>query len=409
MIPYPRAAAVVASFGVVAIMAGCAPTTVMAPAPRLAFPSPDSGPGGPALDRSEKRQISRGWTSLKAGDAAAARVSARHAGENPAARLLDLQATVVAKDGDPLVGLEELITTQPEYAAAWLTLSAAAEQAGREAVALEAARHGAELWSDQRWVERARDLHHRWVEDRVVAAQRLLEVGDAPGALETVEPALALEPADRGAVLVKARALLAEGELDEAEIVLVALSGDPDALLLAGGIAESRRDWHTAMDLYTALPADHPERQDAVRRARIRWRLSIMPPYVHEAMVSEELDRAGLAVVLVSVAPQTETIEGGEVPVLSDIVALPYQREIVTAVRLEMLDADALDHRFYPDRKVTAKEVQSAIDTLCKILGTAPLRWCPGQSTESCTGLEQPIDGTTVTDLVLGVVEKAGG
>ena len=406
---HAAAIAFVAGCGVVAVLAGCGSTTVGAPPQRLSFPSPDSGPGGPALDRSEHRQIARGWAALEAGDAAAARVSARRAGENSAAQLLDLQATVLAKDGDPLVGLEELTTTQPEYAAAWLTLSVAAEHAGRESVALEAARLGAKLWSNQRWVARASDLYRRWVEDRTVAAQRLLEAGDALGAIETIEPALALEPADRGAVLVKARALLAQGEPDDAEIVLLALHGDPDALLLEGGIAESRRDWKTAMDLYTALPADHPERQDAVRRARIRWRLSMIPPYVHEAMASEELDRAGLAVVLVATAPQIETIEGGTVPVLSDIVALPSQREIINAVRLEMLSADALDHRFYPNRKVTAEEVQSAIDTLCNLLGMAPLRWCSGQPTDPCTDLEQPIDGTTVTDLVLGVVEKAGG
>ncbi|MFV2073813.1 MAG: tetratricopeptide repeat protein [Thermoanaerobaculales bacterium] len=405
----PAAIAVVAGLSAVAVLAGCGSTTAVGPPPHLGFPSPDSGPGGPTLDRSDQRQIERGWTALETGDTAAARLSAGRAGENPAAQLLELQATVSAKDGDPLVGLEELTTTQPEYAAAWLTLSVAAEQAGHESVALEAARFGAKLWPDQRWIARASDLHRRWVEDRTVAAQRLLDAGDAPGAIEAVEPALALVPADRGAVLVKARALLAQGETDEAEIVLLALQGDPDALLLEGGIAESRRDWQTAMDLYTALPADHPERQDAVRRARIRWRLSMMPPFVHEAMVSEELDRAGLAVVLVATAPQIETIEGGRVPVLSDIVDLPSQREIINAVRLEMLSADALDHRFYPNRKVTAEEVQSAIDTLCNLLGMAPLRWCSGESTEPCADLEEPIDGGTVTDLVLGVVEKAGG
>ena len=66
-------------------------------------------------------------------------------------------------------------------------------------------------------------------------------------------------------------------------------------------------------------------------------------------MVAEDLTRGDLAVVLVSVLPRLETLPGGAVPVMSDIVDHPGQREIITVVRLGIMNADRRGHLFYPD------------------------------------------------------------
>ena len=426
------------ALGVIASMSGCATAPSGTPAARLDFPSPDTGPGRPVIDRGVQRDIDAGWNELLRGDAAAARKSAARAGTGPAAELLGLQATIVDGDGDPIPGLRRLTDTQPDYAAVWITLSVAAEKANNEAVALAAADRGADLWPDERWENRAEQLHQRWVDDRVSSSRHLYETEQPTDALETLTPALALEPNNQPAVLLQARIFIALGEPDRAEAALaslprdndvVRLSGniaesrgdlnaalriyaslpdDPEATMLAIGIAETQGEWSTAMNLWSALPEDMPERAPGLSRAKLQWRLSVMPDYVHEAVRSTDLDRAGLAVILVSLAPKLETLTGGQVPLLSDIMDLPSQREILTAVRLGLIDSDQLDHRFNPDRTVSAGKVRTAIDRLSGLLALDRPLWCTNGDNSPCTSLDPPISGARVAGIVIDLMAREG-
>jgi tetratricopeptide (TPR) repeat protein len=388
---------------------GCETTTTGEPPSALEFPAPYVGPGHPDLENTALRQIKKGWLDLQRGDTRSARAAAQSAGAGTATTLLMQQAATVEGDAETVSILQDLVTDSPGYSSAWLTLSVAAEKADNEIVAFDAAKRGAEMWPDQRWLDRAAELNQRWIEDRVTAAGQLFESGQAASALETLEPALALEPDHRDAILLKAKGLITEGEMDLAETTLIRLPQDPDALLLSGEIAESRGDWQIAMGLYTAMPEDHPERAFALNRAQLRWRISMMPPYVHGAMTAHELDRAGLATILVSLAPQLETIGGGEVPVMTDIVASEAQREILTAVRLGLLHADPIDHLFHPQQPVAASETRRAIDELCTLLVLDHPRWCSSSVEGRCIDLDQPVDGARVTGLVIGLVERGGG
>ncbi len=426
------------ALGVIASMSGCATAPPASAPARLDFPSPDTGPGRPAIDRGVQRDIDAGWNDLLRGDAAAARKSAARVGTGPTAELLGLQATIVADDGDPIPGLRRMTDAQPDYAAVWITLSVAAEKADNEAVALAAADHGADLWPDERWENRAEQLHQRWVDDRVSSARSLYEAEQPTGALDTLAPALALEPDNHPAVLLQARILIALDEPDRAEAALaslprdddvVRLSGniaesrgdlnaalriyaslpnDPEATMLAIGIAEAQGEWSTAMNLWSALPEDMPEKATGLSKAKLRWRLSVMPDYVHEALDSTNLNRAGLAVILVSLAPQLETQPGGAVPLLSDIMDLPSQREILTAVRLGLIDSDQLDHRFNPDRPVAAGEVHSAIDRMSGLLTLDRPHWCTNGDDSPCTSLDPPISGQRVAGIVITLVAREG-
>ena len=427
------------AIGVITSMSGCATAPPVTAPATLAFPSPDSGPGRPVIDRAAQRAIDAGWNELLRGDAGAARKSAARAGSGSAAELLGLQATIVAGDGDPIPGLRRVTDAQPEYAAAWITLSVSAEQANDEALAIAAADRGADLWSIGRWQERADQLHNRWVGDRISSAQRLYEAKQPANALETLAPALALEPDDRPAVLLKARILLALDEPDRAEAALASLPRDDEVVLLSGNIAEARGDlnaalriyaslpdnpeatmqaiaiaeaqgeWSTAMDLWSSLPKNTPEKALGLNRAKLRWRLSVMSEYVHEAVRSTDLDRADLAVILVSLAPKLETLPGGQVPLLSDIMDLPSQNEILTAVRLGLIDSDQLDHTFDPDRPVTAGEAETAIDRLSTLLTLDHPRWCTKTDDDSpCTVLDSPISGARVAGIVIDLVAREG-
>jgi len=425
-----------AAIGVIVLLAGCASTPTAPPPERLGFPSPAEGPGGPSLDKGQWRDIERGWDALVRGDAAAARSSASGAGA--AGQLLTLQASLVDGYQDPVPGLLKLTESAPDYAAAWLTLSFAAESADDESLALSAANRGSELWPAKRWEARSQELHRRWIIDRVDSARLILETGEPAEALDTLTPALTLEPGNPEAVLLEARLLIALGDPDRAEAALAVLprdtdvirmSGriaeargdlsaamriytslpdDPEATILAAAIAESTGDWLSAMNLYSSLPDSQPEKGSGLRKAQLRWRVSVMPEYVQEAVSSPELDREELAVVLISLAPKVETLEGGQVPLLSDIMRLPSQTEILTAVRFGLLDSDQLEHRFAPYPTVTADETRAAVDQLTVLLELEAPRWCSEPGDEECITLEPPISGEAVARIVIDLVTRNG-
>ena len=421
------------------ISAGCASAPAKAPPARLDFPAPDTGPGRPDLSRADQDHIDKGWNALLAGDPAMARSSAAQTGPNPAAELLTLQADIVAGSDSSMPGLERLTTAQSEYAAAWLTLSVAAESADDEAVALEAASRGAELWPDKRWIGREQRLRQRWVDDRIESARELYETEYSVAALEVLEPALTLDPDNRDAVLLKARALIALDQPDRAEAALsglprdpevVRVSGniaeargdlsaamriytslpeDPEAVLLGVGIAESQGDWLSAMNLYRLLPEDRPEKGPGLRRAKLRWRVSVMPEYVQEAISSPMLDRAQLAVVVVTLAPRVETMPGGQVPLLSDVMTLPSQEEILTVARLGLIEGDQFLHRFHPQRPVTPAEVRSAVDNLGRLLELESPHWCADNvDDQPCAEIVEPISGESVAGIVIEMVTREG-
>jgi len=408
------------------ISAGCASAPATAPPARLDFPAPNAGPGRPDLSHAEQNHIDQGWQALLKGDATSARTIATQAGANPAAELLSLQAALVAGSGDPISDLERLTTDESQYAAAWLTLSVAAESADNERVALEASQRGAALWSDKRWLEREQRLHQMYVGDRIDSARELYETEYPEAALEALQPVLELDPDNRDAVLVKAHVLIALDQPDRAEVALstlprdpevVRLSGsiaeargdlsaamriysslpdDPDAMLLAVAIAESQDDWLTAMNLYTSLPDERP-------------RLSVMPKYVQEAVDSQELDRAQLAVLVVTLAPKVETLPGGQVPLLSDVMTMPSQNEILTAARLGLIESHQFLHRFHPERPVTAAEVQVAVDNLAGLLELERPRWCTEEADDQpCAAIAEPIFGEAVAAIVIEVVTQEG-
>ncbi len=432
------AAASTAAIIVVLGLGGCATAPADVATVELEFPSPDSGPGRPVLDKGAQRHIDDGWQALRRSDPAAAKTSAAQAGQSTASQLLELQAGIVGGQ-QPLADLEVLTDTAPEYAAAWLTLSVAAEGADDEALALQAAERGASLWDDKRWVERAQSLRRRWVDDRIEAADTLFGQGDPQASLTALEPALALDPGNREAVLLQARSLIATDRLDTAEAVLAGLPRDRDVVLLSGSIAESRGDadaairiysslpadpeatllaitlaeaeenWQTAMELFSSLPDDHPEKASGLRAAKLRWRISVMPDYVREALSAGDMNRSDLAVIIVTLAPRVETLPSKQVPLLSDIVDMPSQREIITAARLGLIDIDRLEHRFQPLRRVTAAEVRSAITVLGNLLQIPAPPWCEENTTAPCVGFTPPIAGDQVADVIIGMVSEEVG
>jgi tetratricopeptide (TPR) repeat protein len=379
-------------------------------ASETAPPSPLTGPGVAELGKGERKKIDRASRELAAGDIAESRKRLGRAGSSTAARLLGFQIDMADGGLEALDELLELCERDPGYAAAWLTLSVAAERAGAEATAIDAARVGAELWPDSSWRSRPDELRRRWVDDRIARAADLLADDRPDEALVELDAARVIEPVRPDADLVRARVLLATGASAEAEEILAGLPDLDDAVLLRATIAEQRGDWQTAMEAYASLPADHPTRAAALQRAQWRWRLTLLPAHARAAMESARVSRAELAVILVSVHPRLTTLPGGPVPVMSDIVDHPGQREIIIAVRLGIVRPDLRERRFYPDLDAEPATIREAVEHTRTLVGlTAPV-WCsdPGMLGSSCTTIPEPPGGEAVVAAVAETMPGAG-
>ncbi len=165
------------------------------------------------------------------------------------------------------------------------------------------------------------------------------------------------------------------------------------------------------MDSYSSLPEDYPQRSSALRRAQINWRLTLLPAYARESMAADQVTRSDLAVILVSIQPQLETLPGGEVPVMSDIVDHPGQREIITVVRLGIMRADSERPSLLPGYPMQDVEtIREAIQRSRALLGlTAPSGAPePGMVGSVCTSISVPTSGGTIVNAVIDVVSGAG-
>jgi hypothetical protein len=131
-----------------------------------------------------------------------------------------------------------------------------------------------------------------------------------------------------------------------------------------------------------------------------------MPSYVRDSLSTDDMNRSDLAVALVTLAPVVETLPGGQVPLLSDIVDMPSQQEIITAARLGLIDFDRLEHRFHPLQPVTEEEVRTSISRLCGLLGVPTPPWCNDDAAEPCVSFTLPIAGGPVADVIIGLAAE---
>lgn len=370
-----------------------------------AFPSPLEGPGQPTLERSQLKPFTKAVSLHAKGRNQKALKQLAKAGPGPAQQLLGLQITYDTVDGRTLQDLQDLTETSPDYAAAWVTLFVVAEGMAEEEVAYEAAGRVVELWPGSIWAREADEMQRRHVDRLVAVAERSLETEPPEQALADIQRALEVDPSNHALMLGQADCLIRLDRLDEATTVLAVIGDDPTALMMAGNVAELNGDLVTAMGRYQAAPIGTPGRDEALRRVKTRWRLSVLPSYVQGALASNQVSREEVAVLLVNLVPEVRAMGSGTVPLLTDILDLPSQRDIVTAARLELLSVDRVEHRFDPDRIASLPEIQDAIERLAALVGVPPPVWCGVSNVvSSCMELTVPVDGKDLTDAVLNLV-----
>lgn len=390
-------------------LSGCQSTGTSLPmtsGASLAFvlPSPLAGPGRPTLDPRERENLGNAWMSLVAGRLTEVpRTVGRFA--SPQASLLALQAALAMQPSDDLLAkAATLVEKNPDYAAAWITLSIAAEMSGDERTAYDAALRGDELWPSGPLAGRAGELERRFVGDRLDRGRAQLEADHPTQAIAAADKVLTVDAANPDALLLRGRALIALDRTDEALDSLARLGLRPEALLLRADVASRRGDWQQAMNLLGSLPEKWPGKERALRRAQLNWRLSVLPDDVREATTSSAVTRAQLATILLAVIPALEVQEGGTTPLMTDIIDLPSQRAILTATRLDIMDADRVAKLFHPSRPATAAETRAAIDAVCHLMGMKAPLWCdPGMEDGSCEKLTEPVSGPEILEILLAM------
>lgn len=396
---------------VAAMMSGCV-TSGPAPVPSTKpYPSPLAGPGGPTLDRPQEKSITAAWSALVSGQMSSARVQAVAAGSLAQAQLLSSQIQMEETNYEQsMTALQSLTDHHPEYAAAWVTLSQAAELAGSEKVALSAARQATELWPRSPYSDRPSDLEQRWITDRNIRARAELQDLSYEAALDDTEKVLALDPSRVDTTIVQAKALIGLVRPSEAEAVLSQLGREPEALILRARLATEQRSYQQAMDLLARLPENDSRKAGALRRSRLQWRLSILPGHVQQALESPALTRGQLAVLTLALAPELEGISGGSTPLMPDVVNLPSQRAILTVARLGVMKPDRVERRFLPNQPASKMTIENAIEVTCHLVGYRGPVWCDETAmvTSGCLRLTEPLPGREFAEMFLNLAEESG-
>ena len=318
---------------------------------------------------------------------------------HPAVRLAAVEITFL-QGGTASPAAEKLTSEYAQYPAAWGVLALAYQGEGETRKAVSAARRAAELGLSGNWAERAAEWE-RVLTDRLLAnGTALLQSGDAAGALRVASEVLAATPTVAAARMLATRAHLAMGEAKAAAALVPALPDSDEGLELKGQVAERLGQWDLAVELYSRLASSNPRKCELLRTAREQWRLVNAPPYLTRALTAPVLSRKGLAAILVWKVPNLGAAATGTVPVFEDIVHLQERRDIITAVRANVMLWDAVTRRFGAEHAVTARELQTVLARLASVIGRRPLVWCDGNDVDDCANLPATVTGAAAAALV---------
>jgi tetratricopeptide (TPR) repeat protein len=387
----------------VALGAACR-TTAPPVSTRLPDPLLAPVPGAP-LSKAEVRDARRAGAALDRGDfeRAAGRLD-RLPAAHPVSRLLHLELRYAKGEA---VTAEALAYASNEkgYASAWMLAALAAERAGRLTDALGAAREARKLRPDDAAKALASGLQRSVAEHAEHDVTSMLAEGAAKDALARARATLELVPGAEPVRELAVRAALAAGDDRDAAEFVTALPDTPPSVELKGRVAEAQDQWELAMDLFRSLPENYPQRCELLEEARNRWRLSLAPPQVTQALAANPLSRKGLAAIVAWEVPDLVNHGTGFAPVFEDIVGLPESRDIVLLARAGVMPGDEIARRFHPERPITFKELSGVLARVCQAEHRPAPHWCRDAERDDCLAPPATFDGRTVAS----VVRRAAG
>jgi hypothetical protein len=271
-------------------------------------------------------------------------------GDGDAALRALAQLPVEARAADPVLLVEararELVGPAEEAFALYRRLSARSDAAGRRAAMLES--------------EAVAAVRRRF--DEALARGRF---DDAARELSTLE---VWRPRHEGTVRAGLALAVARGDAESELAALRAL-----ASIVPPGLEEELRRGRLEVELGDAqeglrrleeLAASRPgdvRVEEALDRARFRWRLEHAPAAVRAAAASPQVTRAQVARLLYWLVPGVRSSRGGSARIASDVVGHPAQEEIIRVVNLGLLRVDETLHTFEPERLARRGEAIEAL------------------------------------------------
>ena len=116
------------AFAIAVALTGCASTVPdSGPSERAPWPSPLTGPGRPSIESTPARAVDRGVSELKEGRIQKARGLAHKASGTAQGDLFEQQIALTQAQSGLVPTIQEIVDRHPSYAAAWITLSYAAD------------------------------------------------------------------------------------------------------------------------------------------------------------------------------------------------------------------------------------------------------------------------------------------
>lgn len=251
-----------------------------------------------------------------------------------------------------------VVASNPSYVAAQLLLGRTGERIENIAGAFESYFEIASvstLAADRATALRGRALEI--VGNRVADALRRGRTEDAtrdvlalanwaPGELVTLEAARGLAQAvgDR------------EGELKAARMLVPLLPENKEIRIRLGDLELETGDPSAGLRIFQQLAEAEP--QDALlveklARAKLQWRLTLMPGKVLELVRQPQLSRADFAAVVYWLFPVVRYGQADSGRIANDILDNPHRQEIVRMVNLGLARVDATLHTFGPDQPQT--------------------------------------------------------
>jgi len=168
----------------------------------------------------------------------------------------------------------------------------------------------------------------------------------APGELVTLQAALGLAQAVGDS----------EGELKAARMLVPLLPEDNLMKVRLADLELETGDPSAGLRIFQELAGMDPQDvalAERLARAKLQWRLTLMPAKVLELVRQPQLSRAEFAAVVYWLFPVVRYGRAGSGRIANDILDNPHRQEIVRMVNLGLAVVDTTLHTFGPDKPQT--------------------------------------------------------
>ncbi|HVT44201.1 MAG TPA: tetratricopeptide repeat protein [Thermoanaerobaculia bacterium] len=340
----------------------------------------DPRTGHAAPDDSMNRRFDRAWRQFQLGGLGGAQrrfQAIADANRDYLPARLALAAIALQRENLPQAAelIESVLHQQSDYFAAEIYRAELAARQGRleaaEGIYRRLARHP--LASD-RVRARGEEIARNWFD---VLVDRAQGETDVVRAIALLRQALAVHESP-GARLTLVEKLIETAKYEEAmrqiAPLLTTSRAQPEIEAALAEIETGMGEYQNAIARLDRLDRTHPDgryrrRLDEVKQ---RWIDANMPPRYHNAVASEALTRAQVAILLYWKLPAVRFAQNlAEPPIAVDIADVAGRDEFVRALALRLVPVDPITREAHPERPVTGSAISRMLARILLYQGAA--------------------------------------